>query len=199
MTETIDTRQLILDAAMKRILHYGYAKTTMSEIARDCDMSAGNIYRFFASKIDIAEAMARKFHTDGFQAFAAFAREDGPAAERFRRFFMYALEQTFEKVESDAKILEVADVLKQERPTYYNEHLAQERIYLVKILNDGTESGEFRQVDNPEETTEFMQSALMKYRYPQLFSKLPLPKLKRELEGVLSLLLAGLSASATEL
>lgn len=199
MTETIDTRQLILDAAMKRILHYGYAKTTMSEIARDCDMSAGNIYRFFASKIDIAEAMARKFHTDAFQAFAAFAREDGPASERFRRFFMYALEQTFEKVENDAKILEVADVLKQERPTYYNEHLAQERIYLVKILNDGAESGEFRQVDNPEETTEFMQSALMKYRYPQLFSKLPLPKLKRELEGVLSLLLAGLSASATEL
>jgi AcrR family transcriptional regulator len=199
MTETIDTRQLILDAAIKRILHYGYAKTTMSEIARDCDMSAGNIYRFFASKIDIAEAMARKFHTDGFQAFASFAREDGPAAERFRRFFMYALEQTFERVENDAKILEVADVLKQERPTYYNEHLAQERIYLVKILNDGADSGEFRQTDNPEETAEFMQSALMKYRYPQLFSKLSLPKLKRELEGVLSLLLAGLSASATEL
>lgn len=199
MNETNDTRQQILDAAMKRILHYGYAKTTMSEIAKDCDMSAGNIYRFFASKIDIAEAMARNFNTAGFQAYAEFAREDGPAAERFRQFFAYALERTFEKIENDAKILEVADVLKHERPTYYNEHLAQERIYLVKILNDGIEGGEFRQVANSEETTEFMQSALMKYRYPQLFSMLTLPQLKRELEGVLSLLLAGLSASATEL
>lgn len=199
MTEMTDTRQLILDAAMKRILHYGYAKTTMSEIARDCDMSAGNIYRFFASKLDIAEAMARNFNTAGFQAYAEFAREDGPAAERFRRFFKYALEGTFEKIDNDAKILEVADVLKQERPTYYNEHLAQERIYLVKILNDGIESGEFRQVANPEEITEFMQSALMKYRYPQLFSKLSLPELERELSGVMSLLLAGLSVSATEL
>ena len=63
MNEKIDTREQILQAAMDRIKHYGYAKTTMAEIARDCDMSAGNIYRFFASKIDIAEAMARKLNT----------------------------------------------------------------------------------------------------------------------------------------
>ena len=57
MNDKIDTREQILHAAMDRIKHYGYGKTTMAEIARDCDMSAGNIYRFFASKIDIAEAI----------------------------------------------------------------------------------------------------------------------------------------------
>ena len=64
MSDKTETRQQILDAAMQRIMHYGYAKTTMAEIARDCDMSAGNIYRFFASKIDIAEAMARKINME---------------------------------------------------------------------------------------------------------------------------------------
>ena len=33
MNETPDTRQQILEAAMQRIKHYGYGKTTMSEIA----------------------------------------------------------------------------------------------------------------------------------------------------------------------
>ena len=47
---------------MNRIKHYGYGKTTMAEIAADCDMSPGNIYRFFEAKIDIAEAMARKHY-----------------------------------------------------------------------------------------------------------------------------------------
>ena len=65
MSEKTDTRQQILDAAFQRIMHYGYAKTTMAEIARDCCMSAGNIYRFFASKIDIAEAMAEIGHLTG--------------------------------------------------------------------------------------------------------------------------------------
>jgi hypothetical protein len=107
-----------------------------------------------------------------------------------------SLERTFSAIEEDAKILEVASVLKQERPLYFNEQMAQERVYLVQILNDGIQAGEFRALDRPEETAEFMQSALMKFRFPQLFSALSLPKLQRELGGVLDLLLASLSCGA---
>ena len=49
----------ILDAASRRFLHYGYGKTTMSEIAKDCNMSTGNLYRYFPSKLDIAEMFVR--------------------------------------------------------------------------------------------------------------------------------------------
>ena len=38
-----------------------------------------------------------------------------------------------------------------------------------------------------------IQSALMKYRFPQLFSRLTLPKLRRELNGVLDIIIAGLA------
>lgn len=197
MNDTTDTRQQILDAAMERMHHYGYGKTTMSEIARDCCMSAGNIYRFFASKIDIAEAMARKFNAKVFEDYAAIARKKTSASSRLREFFEMSLERTFKAIEEDAKILEVANVLKQERPLYFNEQLAQERVYLVQILNDGAQTGEFRPLDRPEETAEYMQAALMKFRFPQLFSALSLPKLQRELVGVLDLLLAALSCGAS--
>ena len=196
MNDTTDTREQILNAAMERIHHYGYGKTTMSEIARDCSMSAGNIYRFFASKIDIAEAMARKFNAKVFEDYAILARKKTSASSRLREFFEMSLERTFKAIEEDAKILEVANVLKQERPLYFNEQMAQERVYLVQILNDGVQTGEFRALDRPEETAEFMQSALMKFRFPQLFSALSLPKLQRELDGVLDLLLAALSCGA---
>ncbi len=194
MTTKTDTRERILEAAMERILHYGYAKTTMSEIARDCDMSAGNIYRFFASKLDIAEAMARKFNLEIYQEYARIARADRPAAERLLNFFSYGMETTFSKLDSDAKILEVAEVLSVDRPLFANEELAQERIYLVEILEDGVARGEFAPIKDPAQTAEMLQVAIMKFRYPQLFSRLTLPKLRRELNGVAEILLSALKA-----
>ena len=99
MSEKQDTRDTILDAAMKRFLHYGYAKTTMSEIATDCDMSAGNIYRFFPSKLDIAEAMARRFQATINQEFAAIARDGNrSASERLKSIFNYEMERIFSQI-----------------------------------------------------------------------------------------------------
>ena len=193
MTEKLDTREQILQAAMERIMHYGYAKTTMAEIARDCGMSAGNIYRFFASKIDIAEAMARKLNMEINAQNAALVRGKGTAIEKMRLFHHTALTKTFEKLDNNAKVLEVAEVLSHERPNFANEELAQERIYLVQLLEQGISEGVFAPMDHPNFIAEMMQSATMKFRYPQLWSRLTLPKLERELNGVMDIILAGLS------
>ncbi|MEP1142223.1 MAG: TetR/AcrR family transcriptional regulator [Henriciella sp.] len=197
MNDKIDTREQILHAAMERIMHYGYAKTTMAEIARDCGMSAGNIYRFFASKIDIAEAMARKLNMEINAKNAALVRSQASASEKMRLFHHTSLRTTFEKLDKDAKILEVAEVLAHERPTFANEEMAQERVYLVQILEQGSAEGVFAPMDNPHFIAEMMQSATMKFRYPQLWSRLTLPKLERELDGVMDILLAGLSVPIT--
>ncbi|MEM0986084.1 MAG: TetR/AcrR family transcriptional regulator [Pseudomonadota bacterium] len=189
-----DTRECILEAAIKRFLHYGYAKTTMSEIARDCSMSAGNIYRFFASKLDIAEAMARKFNVEFQQSLAQISREPRPACERLYRVFDHGLRATFQKLDEDAKILEVAEVLARDRPAFANEEMAQERIHIVKILKDGVDTGEFAPIKDPVETAEMIQSAMMKFKYPQLFSRLSLDQLVREMDGVMALLMAGLKS-----
>ena len=53
--------------------------------------------------------------------------------------------------------------------------------------------GEFH-FDDKEFTAEMIQSATMKFRYPQLWSKSTLPKLEHELDGVLTLLVNGLGA-----
>lgn len=193
MTDKIDTREQILDAAVARIMHYGYSKTTMAEIARDCDMSAGNIYRFFASKIDIAEAMARKLNQEIHQEMAALARGKGSAPDKLRRFFSHALHRTFDKLDSDAKVLEVAEVLSHERPSFANEEMAQERVHLVEILEQGVDDGDFARIENPGFIAEMIQASTMKFKYPQLWSRLTMPKLERELDGVMDILLAGLT------
>jgi AcrR family transcriptional regulator len=194
MDEKTATRDRILLAAMNRIKHYGYGKTTMAEIAADCDMSPGNIYRFFEAKIDIAEAMARKHYAEQLAELAAIARmTELPPDKRLREIFFKRLRDSFCMFEENAKILEVAEVLHRERPLFANEQLALERVFLTALLEEGAASGLFAEADHAF-SAEMMQTATMKFSVPQLFSRLTLPKLERELDGVLSLILNGLYA-----
>ncbi len=66
--------------------------------------------------------------------------------------------------------------------------LHEERKILVELMDEAEQRGEFVPEDK-DFTAEMIQAATMKFRYPQLWSKLTLPKLERELEGVLCLML----------
>ena len=193
-TKTGAIRSQIVVAAKKRFSHFGYGKTTMAEVAGDCDMSPGNLYRFFPGKLDIAEAIATADFEKRLAHQRALARQPGRSArEKLSDFLFDELRTTYHQLEKDPRVFEMARVIAAERPSFGNWMLENERRILVAILEDGVARGEFR-IDDKTFTAEMIQSATMKFRYPQLWSKLTLPKLERELEGVLSLLVTGLSA-----
>jgi AcrR family transcriptional regulator len=195
MAERDAVRDQIIEAAKTRFWHYGFAKTTMAEVAKDCGMSPGNLYRFFPGKLDIAEAIARAEFERHQEQLRAVVREVGKSPrERLRTFFFEELRHTYQMLEKNPRIHEMAVVIAHERPEYSNWMYAEERKLLVEILGDGERGGEFRSTDR-ELTAEMMQSATMKFRFPQLWSKLTLPKLERELDGVLELLIDGLGAA----
>lgn len=193
MDEKAATRDRILEAAMNRIKHYGYSKTTMAEIAADCAMSPGNIYRFFEAKIDIAEAMARKYYADRFASLSSITRNKSPADRKLRELFEGRMRESYELFQASAKMLEVASVLSTERPLFMNELLAQERVLIAAVLDEGVATGVFS-VENANFTAEMLQAATMKFSLPQMFSHLTMPKLEREFNGVMDMILDGLYA-----
>ncbi|MGB0262170.1 MAG: TetR/AcrR family transcriptional regulator [Henriciella sp.] len=193
MNDQSDTRDQILTAARARITHYGYAKTTMAEIASDCAMSVGNIYRFFGSKLDIAEALARKANLVLHQKSAALVRGEGTAPEKLHAIHQTALKETFRKLDHEPKLVEVADILSRQRPDYTDEELAQERVFIAQILEQGVNEGHFAPIENPAWLAGVLQSATMKFRFPQMFSPLPLAKLEAELRGILDIVVSGLA------
>lgn len=186
------TRGNILEAAKTRFLHYGYAKTTMAEIAADCKMSAGNLYRYFASKLDIAEAIAQESMDEiGLKLREVLKKQGLMAKQKLRDMLFLTMKLTYHSLESDKRIFEMAQVIMAERPEFANKQLAHERSMLAEILAAGNASNEFA-VQDVVFTAEMIQSAAMKFRYPQLHSRLSYEKLQRELEGVLALILNGL-------
>jgi AcrR family transcriptional regulator len=182
----------ILEAAKKRFLHYGYAKTTMAEIASDCNMSPGNLYRYFPGKLDIAEAICTEAGEFAVAKLRDVMRRPGRTAkERLRDFLFADMRLTYDQLEYDKQVFEMARVVAQERPLFANRILALNRALLSEILAAGNASSEFL-IEDVVFTAEMLQSAAMKFRYPQLHSKLSYDKLERELDGVLNLLLNGL-------
>lgn len=183
----------ILEAATKRFKHYGYSKTSMAEIAADLQMSPGNLYRYFPGKIDIALAIAQDHNDTQFEDLKKIAERPGvPVIERLRDFFYADMVQTYQMIERDPRTFELAQIIKTERPNWVNTHLARERELIVAMLREGVEDGIFDIADIAF-SAEMLQSAMMKFRYPQLWSNLKLPALEREFDGVTSLLLFGLA------
>jgi AcrR family transcriptional regulator len=194
MSVSDNTRQRIIEAAKKRFTHYGYGKTTMADLAVDCDMSPGNLYRYFPGKLDIAEEIAREASIRTAEELSRLLTQPGrSAAERLHEFLFQDLRETFRTLERDPKIVEMVQIITTERPQFHNEGLKREREVLRRIVELGNVSGEFSAAD-PDLVAEMIQAATMKFSYPQLFSRLPLERLERELEGVYQIIVAGLRA-----
>ncbi|MEJ0027033.1 MAG: TetR/AcrR family transcriptional regulator [Rhizomicrobium sp.] len=198
MAEKDTIRDCIIGAAKKRFSHFGYAKTTMAEVAGDCEMSPGNLYRFFQGKLDIAEAIATEDYSKHLEHLRKLAIQPGKdARERLHDLLFEELRRTYHKLEKDPRVVEMARVISQERPSFANWMLENERKILIELLDEAERRGEFS-VDDKQFTAEMVQAATMKFRYPQLWSKLTLPKLERELEGVMTLLIHGLCPHIAE-
>lgn len=75
------TRQHILDTALKLFAEKGYEKTTMRDIANEAGCSLGLAYRYFASKDDFVLALYWQFHHEWVNEIAQI--RGGILAERF--------------------------------------------------------------------------------------------------------------------
>ena len=53
-----DRKSRILDAAERCFVRTGFHRTTMQDVAGECAMSPGNLYRYFASKDDLVAGLA---------------------------------------------------------------------------------------------------------------------------------------------
>jgi AcrR family transcriptional regulator len=68
----------ILDAARRCFVRSGFHRATMQDIASEAGMSAGNIYRYFASKDAMAESLCTRDRAQIAASFAALAGSPDP-------------------------------------------------------------------------------------------------------------------------
>ncbi len=191
-TENLDeTAKQILHAASRRFLHYGYGKTTMSEIAKDCNMSTGNLYRYFASKLDIAESFVRELRREQVANLREVLddRVSSPA-EKLRLFFILKFKLAYERFHDKPKAYELSSELLTARPKVALEWENAEGRVLSEILMLGNTDGSFV-IEDVSGIAKILQDAGYRFTSPAVFHEGEFDELAAELNGIIDLVLDG--------
>src|SRR5262245_11309747 len=86
-----DTRARIMETAETLFRRMGFAKTAVADIASELGMSPANIYRFFASKNAIVDAICQKCLGELEEKAWAVARSRASASARIEQFVLEIL------------------------------------------------------------------------------------------------------------
>lgn len=145
-------RDQITTAAHACFARYGYAKTTVADLAREIGFSKAYIYRFFESKQAIGEAICTSC-LEKIVAQARSAIEDGGSyAEKFRRCFRTITTMSVDLFFQDRKLYDIAAHSAGEGWGSAMSYRQSLNDMLGEIVRGGRESGEFERKTPLDET-----------------------------------------------
>lgn len=101
---TTARRRAILDCAARLFSHYGHAKTTIADIAREAEVGVGTVYLEFPSKEAIVEELSTSAHVRVLEAMRRVA--EARAHENFSERLAGVLEArvaTFQKLAAEGQ------------------------------------------------------------------------------------------------
>lgn len=164
-----DIRDQIVAAANEHFSQYGYAKTTVSDLARAIGFSKAYIYKFFDSKQAIGEAICANCLA---QIVAAVERaihvEDLSPTERFRRLVKTVIATGVDLFFNDRKLYDIAAFAASESWPSSQVYDARIKHFVLQIVREGREIGEFERKTPLDETVEAIHLALRPFVNPLL-------------------------------
>nr|WP_077963675.1 TetR family transcriptional regulator [Ensifer adhaerens] len=137
----------ILDAAEVLFRHFGYSKTNVADIARELGMSPANIYRFFASKAEIHQALCARMLAASYQMAQEICQLPLSASERLRRYVLAQHKMTVELMLDDTKVHEMVVVAIEREWHVIDKHIDRIDALLADVIREGIAAGEFAEQD----------------------------------------------------
>jgi AcrR family transcriptional regulator len=169
-TKPDDTRARIIETAEALFRRLGYAKTAVADIAGELGMSPANVYRFFASKNAIVEAICQRCLNEVHEKAWAVACGRGPAGERLGRLFFEILDYHRTNLISDKRVNDIVLVAMENNWDAIHAHVEVIRTVIELIVRDGIESSEFEPVD-PRETSILIKRSMIVFCHPILVAE----------------------------
>jgi len=161
------TKSRIIEEAESLFRDVGYAKTTVSDIARALGMSPANVYRFFTTKASINEAICdRLVHRIELQCWESLVK-DGTSKERLSRFILEYHRVIKNNIIKGNRLYDMVSVAVDEHWTVIQHHSERVRDLLKIIIDQGISSGEFRNINSLKVATSIHES-LAVFIYPSL-------------------------------
>ncbi|MDR6959425.1 AcrR family transcriptional regulator [Pseudomonas brassicacearum] len=164
-----EIRDQIVAAANEHFSQYGYAKTTVSDLAKAIGFSKAYIYKFFDSKQAIGEAICTQCLGKIVAAVEQAINEDGLSpTERFRRLVKTLLTTGVDLFFNDRKLYDIAAFSASERWPSARGYETRIKGFVLQIVREGRELGEFERKTPLDETVDAIHLALRPFVNPLL-------------------------------
>lgn len=152
-------RTLIINAALLRFAHYGLAKTTMTDIAKDISFSKALLYYYFPDKLSLyVSVIEHLMHTISKDILKSVEKTN-----TCTEGVLMVLQKRQGYIQKYYNLMEFNKLIGPDLPDDLYEKFSRARAFEIKIISSllrrGVEKGEF-QVENINLTTEVLVEAL---------------------------------------
>ena len=159
-------RDQIIAAADEHFSHYGYGKTTVSDLAKAIGFSKAYIYKFFESKQAIGEAICAKCLGSVTLAVEESIRGGRSATDKFRRLFRTINELSTELFFTDRKLYDIAAYSCAEKWPSAEAYCDKVEAIVADIILEGRESGEFERKTPLDEACRAIMQVMQPFMNP---------------------------------
>ena len=161
------TRVAIIDTAERLFRTLGYQKTTVADIARELRMSPANIYRFFASKGAINEAIAERLLEQILSEIWVIARGPASPPDRLRALFRLLQAQTVALFFHERRMHDMVRAAMDEQWGVVERYKHSLDQAIRHIVSDGTAAGIFGGLP-PEAAAKLIHATCAVFIHPVL-------------------------------
>ncbi|MBW8486412.1 TetR/AcrR family transcriptional regulator [Actinomadura parmotrematis] len=187
----------ILAATEEILRRHGPDKATVVDTARALGVSHAAVYKHFASKRALREAVTRRWLDRDRDVLAAIAADRAiPPARRLRTWLHAVLAGKQAKIRQDPELFAAYGALAAAHSSVATDHVADLLRQLTAIIADGAAGGGFRTGD-PAATARAVFAATAKFHHLAHADEWQDPGISAELDEVCGLLLDGLHSPAT--
>jgi len=161
-------REQIVEAAGEHFSHYGYEKTTVSDLAKAIGFSKAYIYKFFDSKQAIGEAICSRTLRDIVAAVEVAVAGASTPTEKFRQMFKVLVATSVSLFFNNRKLYDIAAHSAGEGWPSACAHAERIRQILLEIVREGRETGEFERKTPLDETVHAIFLVILPFANPLL-------------------------------
>jgi AcrR family transcriptional regulator len=163
-----NVREQIVEAAEKHFSRYGYAKTTVSDLAKAIGFSKAYIYKFFDSKQAIGEAICAKTLSIIVATVEEAVLGATTPTDKFRRMFKVLVKTNLSLFFNDRKLYDVAAYAAGEQWPSARAYCERIKQILTEVVREGRENGEFERKTPLDETVDAIDLVMRPYVNPLL-------------------------------
>ena len=142
------TRQRILAKADELFRHFGFAKTTVADIAAGLSMSPANIYNFFPSKDAIIQAVAEQELAKLIKSIEAAVSSSSGALARIEALALAIFHWHRELLRNESQLFQLLLFANAQHWDCTRDFKAFLLQTIIKLIESGVQSGEFHLSDS---------------------------------------------------